>query len=190
MSKTKPADLNDAFDSEELIALARIDIDKGRLDEALWKLKQSLRPEKPLPEALAMAARLYAQLGLFDRATALFRRYLEAQPGAVNETFQLGMAHFDAGQVPDAKRIWDDLLKVHPNFPPAMFFRALACVRENEVNDARHRLETILKTIPADNLYFGRAKELLQTIDAGGPVVSGKKETARVTPKDPYKVEH
>jgi tetratricopeptide (TPR) repeat protein len=143
-----------------------------------------------------MGARLYAQLGLFERAKDLFERYLKLEPNAINETFQLGMVHFDAGQTQEAKKLWDDLLEKFPTHPPSMFFRALIMARENEATAAAQLLERLLKSVPADNLYFERAKDLLQTIQTGrAPVAQPKangarKEATRVAVKDAYKTEH
>ncbi|HLQ25318.1 MAG TPA: tetratricopeptide repeat protein [Acidiferrobacterales bacterium] len=197
-AKSKPSSKYEAFDNEELIALARLDIERGEFEEALWKLKQVLVESTPPAEALSMAGRLYAQLGLRDRAKPLFQRYLELEPHAVNETFQLGMVHFDAGQPQEAKKIWGQLLKNHPAHPPGLFYQALVLTQEGQAAQAKQLLDSLLKSAPADNLYFGRAKELLQAIEARQPLSSlspnnGKgvtKETPRITPKDAYKTEH
>ncbi len=196
MALSKFSESTDTFDAEELIALARLDIERGQLDEALWKIKQALKAPSPPAEGLAMGARLYAQLGLFDRAKDLFERYLNLEPDAINEAFQLGMVHFDAGQMQEAKKLWDELLTKFPTHPPAMFFRALIMARENDTVQAGQLLDKLLKTVPADNLYFERAKELLQSIQSGQtpatrPKVNGvQKEPTRVAAKDAYKTEH
>ena len=177
------------FEADELLALARLDIEGGKLDEALWKLKQVLTETTPPAEALAMAARLYAQLGLWERAKPLFQRYIEAEPKAMNEVFQLGMVNFDAGEVKEALAIWAGLLKEHPTHPPALFFTALAHSQTGQLAEARHGLDVLLKSAPADNLYFNRGKELLQAIE-NRPAPGRAVDTARIAPKDAYKAEH
>ncbi len=197
-AKSKSSGKHDAFENDELVALARLDIERGEFEEALWKLKQVLTEQTPPAEALSMAGRLYAQLGLRERAKPLFQRYLELEPAAVNETFQLGMVHFDAGQPQEAKKIWERLLKDHPTHPPGLFYQALVLAQEGQAAQAKLLLDSLLKSAPADNLYFGRAKELLQAIEARQPITAvaannGKgtaKETPRITPKDAYKTEH
>jgi tetratricopeptide (TPR) repeat protein len=177
------------FEADELLALARLDIEGGKLDEALWKLKQVLTETTPPAEALAMAARLYAQLGLWERAKPLFQRYIEAEPKAMNEIFQLGMVNFDGGAVKEALAIWAGLLKDHPTHPPALFFTALAYSQTGQMTEARHGLEVLLKSAPADNLYFTRGKELLHAIE-NQPAQGRGVETLRIAPKDAYKAEH
>jgi len=187
-----PAAKPDMFEPDELVALARLNIERGEMDEALWKLKQVIAEANPPAEALSMTARLYAQLGLFERAKPLFQRYLATQPNAVNETFQLGMVHFDAGQLAEALKIWDGLLKSQPTHPPALFYRALALHQLGQSTEARHSLDILLKSAAPDNLYFNRAKELLQTIEnpPAGRGGAAPTEAMRMAPKDAYKIEH
>jgi len=194
---TVPAKIekNDLFEADELVALARHNIERGELDEALGKLKQAMSDTAPPAEAFAMGARLYAQLGLWERAKPLYQRFLEAEPNAVNEAFQLGMVHFDSGQIDEAVNIWENLLKNHPTHPPALFYRSLAKHQTGQTAEARRTLDVLIKSAAPDNLYFNRAKELLQTIEGqqAMPVASraaATTETLRVAPKDAYKTEH
>lgn len=199
-TKTKAssaASKSDLFETDELVALARLDIERNQLDEALWKLKQAQTDAAAPPEAAAMLARLYAQLGLWDRAKPLFERYLAAQPNAINETFQLGMVHFDSGQTEEAIKIWEKLLQTQPIHPPALFYRALAKHQTGQSAEARHSLDVLLKSAPPDNLYFGRARELLQVIDTQPTMAAGTARgvstgasSAPLAPRDAYKTEH
>lgn len=162
------------FDTEELLALAHLDINQNQYDEALWKLKRVLQAAEPPMKAISMAARLYAQIGLFHRAQALFNRYIELDADAVTETFQLGMTYLDAGNGEEALQVWDKLLQKHPTHPPAMFYRGLVQAQRGELAAARMQLEHILKTVPSDNLYFTRARDLLQELGKGAPVGTAK----------------
>jgi tetratricopeptide (TPR) repeat protein len=196
MAKTKAITTTDAFEADELVALARLDMDRGNVEAALGKLKQVLASADPLPEAQAMAARLYAQLGLFDRARALYQAYLQSNPGAITEKFQFGMTHFDAGQTKEALAIWDSLLKEFPTHPPALFYRALVLAQQGRTADAQQTLDILMKSAPADNLYFGRGKELLQSINsgqvypAGKSADGGKRAASGMLAQDVYKTEH
>lgn len=193
MAKTKNTSSvsTDIFDADELIALARLDMDKGNVEAALGKLKQVLTNAEPLPEAQAMAAKIYAQLGLYDRARALFQAYLQTNPKAITEKFQFGMTHFDAGQHHEAFVVWEGVLKEFPTHPPALFYKSLVLTQEGKLADAKQTLDILLKSAPPDNLYFGRGKELLQTIGNGQmpPVKSGEteKRISPLPPADAYK---
>lgn len=195
----KPDKHDTTFDAQELLALVRIDIERGALEQALQKIKQLIaNPEVPA-EALALAGRLYAQLGLWDRAQDLFQRYLQLNPQAVTEAFQLGMVHFDGGRLDEAAKIWTELLQKQPNHPPALFYRSLVLAQQGKSGEARQGLDVLMKTAAADNLYFGRGKELLNAIEAQQlPTASAARntkgaqpaETFRSIAKDAYKTEH
>lgn len=181
-----------SLDAQELLALARIDMERGALEPALQKIKRLIADPEASSEALALAGRLYAQLGLWDRAEKMFQKYLALEPNAVTETFQLGMVHLDAGRRSEALKIFEDLLKRQPMHPPALFYRALSLVQEGQISSARQALDLLLKSIPADNLYFGRGKELLQSLDAARPPAATTPATdarAGLT-KDVYRTEH
>jgi len=186
----------DSFDIDELVALARFDLDKGDLSEALWKLKKVIATNNPPAAALSMAGRLYAQLGLWARAQQMFRQYIAIEPSAINENFQLGMVHFDAGQSAEALKIWEGLLKNHPTHPPALFYRALLLAEANQVMEARHSLDILLKSAPADNLHFKQGKELLASLDArqamanATSAVSTTNEEFTLSTKNFYRTEH
>lgn len=154
-----------SFDQDELTALARIDIQKERVEQGLEKLKRILAGESPSLEAVSMAARLYAQLGLFDHAKPLFEQYLAARPDAVEEEFQLGMVELEKGESELALKIWEDMLRRQPTFPPGLFYSALVLSRQSKIAEARRNLDVLLQTVATDNLYFERGKELLQTLE-------------------------
>lgn len=182
------------FDADELLALIKYNIEKGEIEKALLKIKELLAEKTPPAEAHAVAARTYAQLGLFERAKEQFKAYLKLNPEATVEAFQLGMAHFDNGEKQEALSIWDGLLEKDPISPPALFYKGLALAQTGRLADAKHSLETLLKSAPTDNLYFGRSKELLQAINNGQLHQehngSEAESTGKALPKDAYQVEH
>ena len=86
------------LENDELLALARRDAEAGRVEEALRKLKPLIAQAEGPIEALPLAARIYAQLQLAEKAQACYRRYLAVRPEAVLESFELGMTHFEKGE--------------------------------------------------------------------------------------------
>ncbi len=153
------------FDIDELTALARLDIEQGRTEQALAKLKRVLAGSPAAaPDAVGMAARLYAQLGLFQRAQPLFEQYLSVRPESIEEEFQLGMVQLDKGDSEQALKTWEGMLERQPIFPPALFYCAVVLSRQGRIADARRNLDVLLQTASADNLYFGKGKELLHSL--------------------------
>jgi tetratricopeptide (TPR) repeat protein len=161
-----PAMRNDeTLERDELLALARRDLEAGRIEDALRKLKPLIAGDDAMVEALPLAARVYAQLRLTARAQACYRKFLAARPDALLETFELGMTHFETGDNREAVRLWQGVLERAPTHPPALFYRALLATREGRLPEAHRDLQVLLNAAPADNLYVARAKELLQEID-------------------------
>jgi tetratricopeptide (TPR) repeat protein len=154
------------LDAEEIFALARRDLDAGRIEEALLKLKKLIGGEQPHVEALPLAARVYAQLGLMDKARECYRRYLKAKPGATLETFELGITYFESGDGQQARKVWDEVLASQPTHPPTLFYSGLLAMREGRLPDARRNLDVLFKSTPGDNLYVTRGKELLRDLDS------------------------
>ncbi|MBB5020289.1 tetratricopeptide (TPR) repeat protein [Chitinivorax tropicus] len=159
-------DALDVFDMEELMALAQRDLNSDRLDAALAKLKRVLAMEGPIPVmALSMVARLYAQLGLLERALDYFTQYLSHRPGALEETFQLGMVHYDLGQPREAGQYWQVVLEQAPAHPPALFYSALLASQAGDLSQANTWLDKLIANVAPDNLYVLRANELRDQVN-------------------------
>ena len=178
------------LEADELLALAKHDIEKGQLENGLRKLKQILATQDPVPEAIAMTARLYAQIGLLPRARDLFQRYLQNDPTAINEKFQLGMVHFDGREFKEAQNVWEEILTTTPIHPPALYYMGLLNAQQNQLGDARRHLEVLLKSVATDNLYFERSKELLQAIDSNLQGMLASENPIHPAVNAPYQVEH
>jgi tetratricopeptide (TPR) repeat protein len=157
---------DDGLEKDELLALARRDLENGRIEEALRKLKSLIAEPGAVADALPLAARIYAQLGLTERAQECYRRYLAARPDAVLESFELGMTHFDRGDTEEAEKLWRGVLERAPTHPPTLFYRALLHARAGRVPEARRDLDVLFQGVAADNLYATRGRELLQELDS------------------------
>lgn len=172
------------LDEDEIVALSRIDIENGKLDEALLKLRPLINCEQPPPEAISMMARLYAQIKLFERAENLFRRYVEQNSDALIELFLLGMSLFDGGKHDEAVMVWDSVLASQPKHPPAMYYKSLVLVSKGEIDVASSTLNEILRNVAADNLYFSRARDLLKDIESAQVKRSTAQEISSLLNKD------
>ena len=111
------------------------------------------------------------------------------------ESFQLGMTYFDSGESEQALGIWDKILKVEPVHPPTLFYKGLALAQSGQNADAEQSLNTLLQSASAENLYFGKAKELLDAMSKGhlqfrNGRQPGEPQTIAVNPDTIYKTEH
>ncbi|MCP4469655.1 MAG: tetratricopeptide repeat protein [Gammaproteobacteria bacterium] len=175
------------LDDDERLALIRWYVDQNRLDSALLEIK-ALLDDDASDEVLITAARLYAQLRLFVRAEDLFSRYIERNPDEANVRFQLGMTRFDAGNLSGALDTWQQVLNEDADNPSALFYSALARLQKGEAGESEPMLQRIIDTTHEDNLYHGKARDLLAMRQQG---TSAEAETGVVEPgKNPYTTEH
>ncbi|WP_051748801.1 tetratricopeptide repeat protein [Nevskia soli] len=157
------------LDAEELLALARQDLGKERYDEALLKLKQATAdaPIQEVPaQIFAELGRLNLRLGLRAKAKQAFQTYLARTPEAVQERFELGLAYFEENASEPALKLWEETLKRAPLHPPTLFYSSLANAQRGSFSAALQLSQTLLANVNAENLYHGRAKELVQRIEA------------------------
>lgn len=160
----------DVFDAEELFALAKLDLAKGNISEALAKLKSATRDEHAPAGAYSVCGHLYLQLELPDRAERMFLKHLALYPGAPNEMFALGSVHYQSGRNAEALKLWDELLQKFPSYTPALLYRAIMLAQAGQVAAARNDLEALMKSTPVENPCFKPAQELLQRLDAQRPL--------------------
>jgi tetratricopeptide (TPR) repeat protein len=166
------------FDQDELLALARLDIEKERFDEALAKLKRAQRLHAGHMVESELG-RVYARIGLKQKARQAFESALAREPNAVHDRFQLGMVYFELEDRRKALALWREVLAQLPLHPPAMFYSALALAQLSDLQPAWELCKTILDQVKADNLYVGRAKDLIGKIEAD-PNFSGSGQSLKL----------
>ena len=153
------------LDPDELIALCREDFEQNRIEQALLKVKEALAVAEPPAGTLALAARIYARLHLYDRTIGYLQQSVEQEPDAIERHIELATAYQESGAVANALRHWEAMLERHPLMPPALFNAALLLADQKQLADAHRHIEVLLQTAPADNLYVGRAQALQQMIN-------------------------
>jgi len=104
------------------------------------------------------------------------------------------MTQYDSNNNKESISTWSTILKEQPYNPPALFYSALAHLKEGNQEQAITMLQTILTQIPTDNLYFGKAKELISDLERD-PAFRGAANKvnaagSNLTNKDIYSTEH
>lgn len=153
------------FDTEELIALLKIDAEDKKWEQALAKCKVTLQREDCPAELYAISGRLYGQLKLFKHAETQYRQFLAFNPARFPERFELGMTLYDQGKLEDAMTIWMDVLSDETNHPPSHFYLGLCEIQRGDLGKARQHFETILQRAPSNNFYYGKAREELTRLE-------------------------
>lgn len=154
------------FEQDELLALARDDMKKQDYTSALTKVKFIFTQERIPLDVLALAGKIYATLGLFDRAKAAFTDYTKNSPDAFVELFQLGMVEKDMGNREQAVKIWEGVLEIQPDYSEVLFYLGELCIQLERIEDARNWLLRLLETAPDDSEFIPLADQLLNRIKA------------------------
>jgi tetratricopeptide (TPR) repeat protein len=96
------------------------------------------------------------------------------------------MVHYDSGDLDGAIKIWQDVLDKEPTYPPALFYRALGLANQNNTAEALQHLDVLIKSAPADNLYFERGRELIRSIEQNNPAKIEQDEEAKERKLEKY----
>lgn len=148
----------------ELEASALFYFKNGDFPNALIYLKKIATKESVAVTNLAHLARTYAKLHLFDESVEMYQFYLGKCPKAHVENFQLGLVYLELNLPEKAKYQWDVTLNLEPDFPPALYYKALVHVMERETTPAVSLLEHLLNTVTSNNLYFELANKLYKKL--------------------------
>jgi tetratricopeptide (TPR) repeat protein len=152
------------FDPDELLALAQLDLNKERYDKALARLKVLMSAQEVPIAAYSMLGRVYAILGLHERAKEALETYLRLRPDVVPEHFHLGMLYRDSGEGEQAMEIWAAVLAKAPNFPPALYHQGLYLLEQGLRHEAIDKLNQILETADPADEHIGMANSLMAEI--------------------------
>lgn len=158
--------LNDLeiFDQDELLAIATIAFDKQDLMTALPILKKLVTSEQCPVGSFSLLGRIYAILGLYERAMIAFNAYLEHRPEVVPEHFEIGLLHRELGNDNEALKVWDEVLEKAPGFPPALYSKAVYLRDYNLIDDALDLLNTLIETAPPEDRHVEMANQLISEI--------------------------
>lgn len=162
------------FSTDELLALAALDLEQENLAEGLEKLKYLLRQEVISDELDSMLGSVYAKLQLFSDAVEHYSALLERTPSRQHERFQLGMVYREMDELAKAVECWDKVLEEQENYPPVLFHKALLLLATDDVEECSSLLQQLIATADSDNYYVERARgaleELSVTDDIATPI--------------------
>ena len=156
-----------SFDNDELLALSDWNFQNNLHENALEKLKVLVRRDNAPLQSHALIGRIYATLGLFEKAKISFTFYLENQTNhrmKINETFQLGLVERDLGNIDNALHVWDELLKEHPKHTPCLYNKAVILVEIKQYQKAADLLNSILEIAEDNDQHIQLADQLLSRI--------------------------
>ncbi|WP_318468202.1 tetratricopeptide repeat protein [Photobacterium leiognathi] len=162
----------DLFNTDELLALAALDLEKENLAEGLEKLKYLTSKEIVSDELDSMLGSVYAKLQLLQNAVDHYSALLNRTPSRLHERFQLGMVYRELNEFEKAAENWDAVLEVEENYPPVLFHKALLLLAVDDAKESKVLLNRLLETADKDNYYVERAQGVLEELDASDDLVT------------------
>ncbi len=153
-----------SFNCEELIALARLDIENHYIDGALAKIKTCLSCQDIPLEISSLAAKIYSQLRLFNNAKHRYQLFLSSMPPVIIEKFQLGLIYLESGHYKPARTVWRELLEYEPASSPTLYHGAIDHLTSRNKPAAERNLNLMLHILATNSRYFDKAKERVQQI--------------------------
>lgn len=147
--------------SAELFALAKFNFKNENIEGALVKLKTILARGNTPIEVYPLLGRVYRFLDMLEEAKNCFQFYLSHQPDIVSEAFQLGLCEQDMGNITGAKDAYDSLLQREPNYPPALYQRAVLFAAEAQPSAALSLLQQLIATADENDPYLPIADRLV-----------------------------
>jgi pentatricopeptide repeat protein len=148
--------------TRELVACGNFEFMNEHFATALNYYKKAYINQDFNIEHSPQLARCYAKLGLFEEAREIFEKFINQYPDAYIERFQLGMVMKDLNQIEAAIKYFDEVIGQQPNFPPAVYYKALIYLEKNDLVSAKFLLAELLELTEADNLYRKLAEELIK----------------------------
>ena len=108
-----------------LVAMGNAYFDSGRWKNAITMYEHALRLDPKNADVRTDMGTAYRSLNMPDRALAEYRIALEHEPAHLNARYNMGivLAH-DKKNYRAAIHIWEELLKLAPNFPYADAIRS------------------------------------------------------------------
>jgi tetratricopeptide (TPR) repeat protein len=108
-----------------VIALGNAYFDSDQWREAVRMYERAVELDPRNADVITDLGTSYRNLGKPERALAEYRRALSLEPGHMNARFNLGVVYaYDLRDYARAIRLWEDMLRLAPNYPEANVLRA------------------------------------------------------------------
>ena len=108
-----------------LIALGNAYFDSGQWKNAATMYEHALMIDPRNADVRSDLGTAYRHLGMSERALAEYHLALEHEPGHLNARYNTGIVYaYDKKDYRAAIRVWEELLRLAPNFPEAERIRS------------------------------------------------------------------
>jgi Flp pilus assembly protein TadD len=150
--------------------IGSINLRKKDLDAAEAAFKKAIEINPNSADAYSGLATVYNSQKKFDLAAEASNKSQQlsatANPGGAGDassSFNQGVILWNAGKIQDAKKNFEDAVRIDPKLPDAHYWLGMAFVNEGKLAEAAPHFEDYLKLAPTGQ-YAETAKGILTTI--------------------------
>ncbi len=148
--------------------IAAVYAQKKDFDQAEAMYKKAIEINPNSAEAYSGLANVYNAQKKFDQAaeaSAQAAKLGSAGPGGASASvlFNQGVIAWNAGKYPEAKKAFEEAIKLDPKLADAYYLLGMANLNQGSMPDAVQAFEEYLKLAPAGQ-YAQQAKEILKQI--------------------------
>lgn len=107
-----------------VVGLGNAYSESGAWREAIKQFEYALKLDPRNADVRTDMGTAYRNIGMPDRALEEYRLALQYEPGHLNARYNLGILHaFNFRDYREATRLWEELLRLSPNYPQADYMR-------------------------------------------------------------------
>jgi tetratricopeptide (TPR) repeat protein len=145
-------------------ALAAIYLNLGQYEKSVANAQRHLELEPNEASSYGILYLNYRVLGETAKADEAFAAMKAANPGYLGAGFlEFGIRHFNAGNVEEAREIFERVLDAAPDEPKAHYFLALCLLSAGDTARAKELLERFVELAP-DDPEAATARDMLATL--------------------------
>jgi tetratricopeptide (TPR) repeat protein len=145
-------------------ALAGIYLNLGQYEKSIANAQRHLELEPDAASSYGILYLDYRVLGETAKADEAFAAMKAANPGYVGAGFlEFGIKHFNAGNVEEAREIFERVLDAAPDQPKAHYFLALCVLNAGDTARAKELLQRFVELAPNDP-EAATARDMLATL--------------------------
>lgn len=140
-------------------------LQSGRLVEAEGYLTRyaEVRPQDTRG-CVALGLALISQPAKVDAGRSRLEKCLVTDPSSFEAAYQLGVSYRDGGELQRAKEMFERVVKIAPDFPPALRDLGAMSLQAGETSKARSLLEKAVVLAPSDAITHFQLSRLYNLI--------------------------
>lgn len=131
-----------------LVVLSAIDVEEGKLDDAIKKAEKALVSKEDAPAALRVLISVYSKKGNKEKVLEYQKMLNELEPESAEALFNKAAELINAKNDKDAKSLLEKAISIKPDFANAYYEIGFIYLREGEMEKAKKAFEEFLKLEP------------------------------------------